>query len=83
MPQITITLTDEEYQKYLDGLAQARALEYDRKKILIVFNSPGCRIPMIKAALPDLVEPLLEGRSKGHRRFYREAMQELNQLLSK
>ena len=82
MPQITITLSDEEYQKYLNGLAMAKNLNPEYQKILLIFNSPGCQIPMVRAPLPQKSEPLLDGwRSVEHNVFYRQAIRQANAIL--
>lgn len=89
MPEITLTLSDEEHQKYLSGLAAAQALNYEKKKILIVFNSPGgCPIPMVRAAVPEPAGLRSNGLAfrdrsdyESHRRFYRQAMVDVGEIL--
>jgi hypothetical protein len=83
MPQITLTLTDEEYQKYQTGLSALRAIqgEHPRAKLLIIFNSPISRpsIPMVRVPLPEAEDTL--NQDAEHKRFFRQAIRQANQIL--
>jgi len=85
--QITLTLSDEEYGNYLNGLEAIQAIkaqypQWDKAKILLVFNSPGCQIPMVRVPLPEMEEPLLDGwYSPEHKQFYRQAIRQVNAIL--
>jgi hypothetical protein len=87
MPQITLTLSDEEYQKYQTGLASLRAIQADhpRAKLLIIFNSPISHksIPMVRVPLPEPdSEGLVDGwSSPAHKSFCRQAIRQANQIL--